>query len=250
MKQLLTRSPRLSLVVGAAGVAGAGLGLVLAAVAFARRGKPLHPVGIVANAVLSVSPGPVRSGPVRSGCSLLDEAGEHACLVRASYAVGSGPRYADIEGFALRIHLDGAEAAFTDILFASTGTGSLGRHLLTVRRPGAHAVQTTLFPVQVGGRALRLRLDPLDPGSQPWPAQHRLSWAHGTGPWHPFGELTVAWNGRGDAPERFDPVANPLPGTAQYPALARLREPAYRLARLARPSAGRLPSRGSSRSVP
>ena len=66
MKQLLTRSPRLSLVVGAAGVAGAGLGLVLAAVAFARRGKPLHPVGIVANAVLSVSPGPVRSGPVRS----------------------------------------------------------------------------------------------------------------------------------------------------------------------------------------
>lgn len=237
MSPLTTRASRLSAAgVVPAGLAGAGLGLGLALVAFARRGKPLHPVGVVAPAVLSVS-----RGSVGSGSPLLDEAGEHHCLVRASYAVGTGPEHADIEGFALRVHAGGAGAAVSDILFASTGTGSVGRHCLALRRAGAHDVQTTLFPLRVGSRGLLLRLDPLDAASQPWPTRYRLSWAHGSGSWHQFAELSVAWDGRGDAPERFDPVAHPLPGTAQYPVLAWLREPAYRLARLARPSAGRLP---------
>ncbi|MGA8978417.1 MAG: phosphodiesterase [Pedococcus sp.] len=237
MKTLPTGPSPLSAVAGVAfGVAGTGLGLVLGLVAVARRGKPLHPVGIVAPAVLSVSP-----GSVRSGSPLLDDAGEHSCLVRASYAMGTGPEHADIEGFALRVHPEGAGVAVSDILFASTGTGAVGRHVLTLRRAGAHDVQTTLFPLHVDGRALLLRLEPLDPGSQPWPTRYRLSWAHGHGGWHEFAELVVTWDGRRDAPERFDPVAHPLPGTAQYPVLAWLREPAYRLARLARPSAGRLP---------
>ncbi len=237
MSTVLTRPSRLAAAaVVPAGLAGAGLGLALALVALARRGKPLHPVGIVAPAVLSVVP-----GAGRSGSPLVDVAGEHPCLVRASYAVGTGPEHPDIEGFALRVRPEGAGDAVTDILFASTGTGSWGRNLLTVRRAGTHDVQTTLFPLRADGRALRLRLDPVDAGTQPWPTRYRLSWAHGLGSWHDCAELTVVWDGRGDAPERFDPVAHPLPGTTQYSALAWLREPAYRLARLARPSAGRLP---------
>jgi hypothetical protein len=61
--------------------------------------------------------------------------------------------------------------------------------------------------------------------------------SHGRGGWRPFGTLTVAWDGQLDAPERFDPIAHPLPGTTSYPVVAWLREPAYRLARRARPSA-------------
>lgn len=221
---------------GTVWLAGTGLGLAFAVLAVARRSKPLHPVGAVQTAVLVVT-----AGHARSGSPLLDEPGEHHCVTRASYALGSGPEHADIEGFALRVLVDGANTRITDVLFASTGTGPLGRHLLAVRRAGEHAVQSTLMPVRAGGHPLQLRLEPLDPLSQPWPRRYQLSWAHGKGPWHPFGELTVARDELRDAPVRFDPVAHPLAGTSQYSPLARLREPAYRLSRLARPSAGRLP---------
>lgn len=176
------------------------------------------------------------TSPTKCGSPLVDEPGEHDCLVRASYAVGRGPKRADIEGFALRMFPAGARRRVTDILFASTGVGPVGRYLLAVRRPGEHGPQTTLLPVRAAGRPLQLRLEPVDPRSQPWPTLYQLSWAYGRGRWHPFGALTVAWGGPGDAAERFDPVAHPLPETTQYPAVAWLREPSYQLARLARPS--------------
>lgn len=222
----------------AASVTGGVLGLAFAITALARRSKPLHPKGSVAGGVLKVTP-----GALKSGSSLLDEAGAHDCVVRASYAIGSGPHHADIEGFALRVLHPGRAMGCADILFASTRPGPIGRFLLVVHRAGLHAVQTTLLPVKVGHHSLVLRLEPLDHASQPWPARYALFWAHGSGPWQRFGTLTVDWDERGDATERFDPVANPLPDTSQYLALARLREPAYRLSRLARPSAGRLPPR-------
>lgn len=216
--------------------AGAALGVTFGVVAVLRRGKPLHPVGTVASAVLVVAP-----GAERSGSPLVDEAREHDCVVRASYAAGTGPRFPDIEGFAVRVPGPEGATGPADLLFASTGTGTLSRYLLTVRAPGRHGAQTTLLPVRAGGAPLQLRLDPVDPGGQPWPGTYELSWAHGSGRWHTFATLHADWAGAADAPERFDPVAHPLPGTTQYAAVAALREPAYHLARLARPSAGRLP---------
>lgn len=216
-------------------VAGALLGAAFGVTAGLRRSKPLHPVGVVGTAVLNVEP---RGR--RSGSPLLDTAGRHDCLVRASHALGTGPEYADIEGFALRLPREGG---WTDLLFASTGDSALGRYSLTVRPPGRHGVQTTLLPVRTrDGRPLQLRLEPLDPGSRPWPGSHALSWAHGAGAWQRCGTLEVDWSGPADAPERFDPVLHPLPGTTQYPVVALLREPAYRSSRLVRPSAGSLPA--------
>lgn len=212
------------------------MGIVSAVTTLARGAKPLHPVGTVARAVLTVTP---ASAAV--GAPLLDEPGEHACLVRASYAVGTGPEHTDIEGFALRVLAARADAGPSDLLFASTGVGRWNRQLLALRRPGRHAPQTTLLPIRAAGHPLLFRLDPVDGATQPWPAQYVLSWARGRGPWQRFASLAVSWEGRDDAPDRFDPVANPLSGTTQYAAVARLREPAYRLARLVRPSAGRLP---------
>ena len=242
----LRAAPFSPLVRGAASAAGTALGVTFAVVAGLRRSKPLHPVGSVASAVLTVTP-----AVDRSGSPLLDEPGDHDCVVRASWAVGSGPELPDIEGLAMRVLDAGADARPVDILFASTGTGPLTRYVLAVRTPGGHAGQTTLLPVRSAGRPLELRLDPVDADSQPWPTRYELSWAHGRGAWNLFGVLEVAWHGTADAPERFDPVANPLPGTCQYAAVAALREPAYHFARLARPSAGRLPTaterRGASR---
>src|SRR5690606_19509666 len=101
-------SPLSTLVTGAAGAIGAVLGTTFAVTARIRRSKPLHPVGVVARGVLTVAP-----GTERSGSPLLDEPGEHACLVRASYAMGTGPRLPDIEGFALRVMPKDPAAGFT-----------------------------------------------------------------------------------------------------------------------------------------
>lgn len=230
-------SPLSTLATGAAGALGAALGATFAVTARIRRSKPLHPVGVVAPALLTVVP-----GSDRSGSALLDEPGAHECLVRASYAMGTGPWLPDIEGFALRVLPADPDGPFTDILFASTGEGAWDRYALTMRPPGRHDTQTTLLPIRAGGRPLHLRLEPLDPATQPWPASYGLSWAHGRGPWHHVGGLAVRWGQPHDAPDRFDPVVNGLPGTTQYPAVTWLREPAYRMARLAWPRAGRLRS--------
>ncbi|HET7398172.1 MAG TPA: phosphodiesterase [Intrasporangium sp.] len=230
----------------AGGVFGAALGAAFATTALLRRTKPLHPEGVVSSATLRVTP-----ADARSGVPLLDTGGEHACTVRASYAVGTGPEAPDIEGFALRLPAGGAGRSAADVLFASTGTGRLSRFVLAVRRPGVHASLTTLLPVRAAdGSPLLLRLDPRPTrgagvagaaGAGPLPAAYALSWAHGRGQWHECGELAVPWDSGGaDAPRRFDPVANPLPGTGQYPLVEWLREPAYALSRLAWPRAGRL----------
>lgn len=230
-------SPLSTLATGAAGAVGAALGATFAVTARIRRSKPLHPVGVVARALLTVAP-----ATAHSGSPLLDEPGEHECLVRASYAMGTGPQLPDIEGFALRVLPRDPADPCTDILFASTGEGSWGRYVLTLRPPGRHDAQTTLLPVRAAGRPLQLRLEPLDRRTQPWPSSYRLSWAHGRGAWHHVGGLAVQWAEPHDAPDRFDPVVNQLAGTSQYPTVAWLREPAYRMARLAWQGAGRLPS--------
>lgn len=242
------RSPKTRVSVVAAGHAaltvasaatGAGLGAVFGLAAILRRDKPLHPVGAVAGARLVVTP----AAAAPCGSPLLDEPGEYECVVRASHAAGTGPERPDIEGLALRILAPATAEVLADVLFASTGVGRLSRHVLAVRRPGRHAALTTLLPVRSPSAPLYLRADPLDPGSRPWPAAYRILWAHGLGQWQPAATLTVTWGEPQDAPERFDPVQFPLPGTTQYAPITALREPAYLLARRAWPRAGQLPPR-------
>ena len=225
---------------GAVRVTGLVLGAAFGLTAVLRRSKPLHPEGAVAEGVLEVHP----TGP-SSGIALVDTAGTHDCIVRASYAMGTGPRLPDIEGLALRVS-SGAAQGVEDVLFASTGEGPTSRHVLLVRRPGRHRTQTTLLPVRAAGRPVVLRLEPVDADTQPWPTAYELSWAHVRGDWHPFARLTVARWDTGDAPTRFDPVTNRLRGTTQYAVVEGLREPAYRLARRAW-SAARGPALVSSR---
>jgi hypothetical protein len=216
-----------------AAVPGAVLAAVFGVVAILRHGKPLHPEGRIGAGHLVMDPGG------RSGCALLDEPGDLECLVRASYAMGTGPEAPDIEGFALRLLPEGQLEAPADVLFASTGSGRVGRFVLRLRRPGHHGVQTTLLPVQASGQPLLLRLLPRS-GGPGWPADYDLEWAHGTGAWQRCGRLTVDWVSGTDEPVRFDPIANQLPGTEEYRWVRWLREPAYLSARLLSPQAGRL----------
>ena len=209
----------------AGAVPGVALAAGLLATALVRRDKPLHPIGIVGDGVLRVTTS------ATSGVPLLDTPAEVPVLVRWSRAMGRDPDRSDIEGLALRF---GDENGPADVLFASTGSNAVARHLLVLRAPGEHATVTTLLPVATGPGSLLMRLEPLreTAGDEP-PAAYELSWSRVGRPWQTAGVLEVSWR-EGDDDVRFDPVLHQLPGTRQYAIVAALREPAYRAGRTVR----------------
>lgn len=215
-----TPAPRTGLVGALGAVPGAVLGATFGAVAKVRRTKPLHPVGRVGDATLVVTdPRP------RLGVPLLAAEGTHRCFARWSRAAGLPSPLPDVEGLALRL-----EEPRADLLFASTGTGSVGRYLLTPRGPRSHGTQTTLLPVASAAGPLLFAVTPAGDGEPP--RRYTLSVACGSREWETVGRVEVdRW--RDDEPTRFDPVTHMLPGTEQYPVVRLLREPSYLLARKA-----------------
>lgn len=198
--------------VGRAG--GAVLARAFGWAARLRGTRALHAVGFCGTGLLTVRPG------ARSGVVMLDDPGPHPCLVRWSRATGlrDGP---DIEGLAVR--LEGPASG--DVLVASTGTGVLTRHLLTVRRRHDHGPLTTLLPLSSPSGPLLLRLDPLTDTADP-PSSYRLLVAAPGRPWHERGRLDITWTDE-DCTRRHDPVGHPPAGTWTHPLWARLREPSY-----------------------
>ena len=205
----------------------AGGALLAAAFGLAARlrgTRSLHPVGVCGTGTISVTPGP------GSGVVLLDDPGPHPCLVRWSRATGKREGR-DLEGLAVRI--EGPSAG--DVLLASTGTGTVGRHVLTVRDRHDHGPLTTLLPLSTGRGPLLVRLDPEevpaptrdqgDDVDDP-PTAYRLLVAAPGQPWHERGRLEISWTDR-DCTRRHDPVGHPPAGTWTHPLWARLRDPAY-----------------------
>ncbi len=206
----------------AAAVAGQVFGQVLGAVAALRNAKPLHPRGVVHAGTL------VRRGAA-TGVPLLDDAGPRPCLVRTSRSIGLPAPLPDIHGVALRLEEDGRPV---DLLFATTGSGTLTRYVLRpVRSP--QAALTTMMPLRTPSGALQLRLTPAGQSgtAQEWvlsvstPA--RRTWepiAHlvaGTGPARPDA----------DPPLRFDPVRHVPAGASVDRWIRLVRDPSYVLAR-------------------
>lgn len=195
-------------------VGGAVLARGFGLAARLRGTRALHAVGFCGTGRLTVRPG------APSGVVLLDQPGPHPCLVRWSRATGlrDGP---DVEGLAVR--LEGPASG--DVLVASTGTGPLTRHLLTVRRRHDHGPLTTLLPLSTARGPLLLRLDPLTDTADP-PSAYRLLVAAPGRPWHERGRLDITWTDE-DCTHRHDPVGHPPTGTWTHPLWARLRQPSY-----------------------
>lgn len=211
-------------VVAATAVPGAVLGGVFGAVAKVRRDKPLHPRGQVGDAVLHVTdPVPWLRIP------LLTSEASRPCVVRWSRAAGLPSPLPDVQGLAVRIEQRGSDAT-ADLLFASTGTGSLTRFLLSPRAPHSHGPLSTLLPVESRMGAVVFLATPADAGHPP--RRFDLAVAHGASSWLKVGFLEVDTWGP-DRPTRFDPVHNELAGTRQYPVVRGLREPSYLFARRA-----------------
>jgi hypothetical protein len=206
--------------VSAAG--GVALGLAAKATGAARSAaKPLHPTGRLLTGRLQ------RHGlEVGTGVRLLDEPGDEEVVVRESRAIGLHEWLPDIQGLAIRVtNPDGSPG---DVLLASTGWGRLTRFVLTPSVTTYGRPMTTLLPY-------RTPKGPLLLGAR---SEHagvvRLACALGGGPWRSFADLAVHDEDAGDPTVSFDPVLHPVPGLAQYPAVVRLREPAYHFARRSR----------------
>ncbi|MBA2952683.1 hypothetical protein GON03_21915 [Nocardioides sp. MAH-18] len=185
--------------------------------------KPLHPDGEV------YAGGLARRGTAfgpHTGVPWIDEPGADDVVVRLSRAVGLPDGVPDIHGLALRVLGPDGPA---DVLFANTGTRRLTRFALTASRHPRARPMTTLLPYRAPSGPVLLRVDSAGPGS------YELSWARPSSRWHPFATLHVDER-LGDPTVSFDPIVHRLPGLAQYPAVLRLREPAYRRARRSRAS--------------
>lgn len=204
-------------------------GLLLAgatrAVGALRRGeRPLHPRGEWWEATLR------RTGtrPL-TGARWLDEAGEDVVLVRFSTAVGFPGWCPDIQGVALRVPVDGADGQkHADVLWASTGSGGVGRYVLRPARAGRGSPYTTLLPYRGPQGSVLLRLEDHDDRT------YELAHSSASGSWRPFATLTL----RGMLPVpteadavRFDPVLAPPPGLEHHDWVRWLRGPAYVAAR-------------------
>lgn len=205
--------------------AGSVLGGLSAAAARLRHAKPLHPTGRAYDARVR------RAGTGdRYGAPWLDRPGEDRGLARLSRAVGLPGGVPDVLGLALTF--DGPDGVRHDLLLASTGLGALGRFVLRPRRDPFASAYTSLLPYASSRGPLLLAAVPALGHPGPLPA-FRLLVARLAGRWREFGSLDLSERAGPDPdpPVRFDPILHPLPGLAYYPALVRLREPAYAAAR-------------------
>jgi len=213
---------------GASRVGGALFRVTFAVVARLRpTEKPLHPRGATVGATIrrtGLSPG--------VGVPWIDEAGFDDVSVRVSRAIGLPAPWPDIRGLAIRVPT--GPDTHGDLLFATTGRGSLGRFILLPARTSFSQTYSTLFPYRTASGPLLLAAQPDGDGS------FFLACASPRGTWRTFGVLKLKTSSAGtsagpdDVGPSFDPVLHQIPRLDYYPWASSLREGAYRAARWSR----------------
>lgn len=233
-----------------ASTAGRAVAVPLGALAWLRRGKPMHPRGAVFHAVLE------RSGSDPAwGVPWLDVDARDQVLVRFSRGAGLPAPLPDLLGLAVRIP-DGERPI--DLLLSSTGRGSVLRWVPLLRRDAA-VTYTSIMGYRSDAGILRIAALPEDDGAPAEPAElaaevggqagdrrlvFTLAAARGAERWRPFARLTLT--GPTDALDPdvgFDAVRHAPPGLTADGPMARFRAPAYARAREQR-TVGRLSRRG------
>jgi hypothetical protein len=203
--------------------AGIVLATAFGAVARVTRRKPLHARGTTWDAELRVdAPVPEIHVP------LFEDRGVHACVVRVSRALGAREGRWDIGGLAIRIPEAGELGRPADLLFATTGTGRITRHVLRPTSGAAERPLTTLLPTRVGHRSMVLLVRPSTADIHP--REYELAMSVDGAPWCTVGLVALQARRSPDV-ARFDPVVNELGGTSAPPWVVAVREPSYRWSR-------------------
>ncbi|MBM7806213.1 hypothetical protein JOD57_002050 [Geodermatophilus bullaregiensis] len=208
-----------------------------------RDGKPMHPRGVVLDAVLERT-----GGPRDWGVRWLAEPAREPAVVRLSRGAGLPAPLPDLLGLAVRLP-DGDRPV--DLLLSTGGTGRRTRYV-PVPRVDAAATYSSFMGYRSTAGTLRLVAVPDGPRgvrSDPGPVADavsgrglafRLLVARGGGDWVPFARLVLtAPVAEPDPDLRFDAVRNPPPGLLADGPMARFRAPAYAAAREGRSGTGR-----------
>lgn len=136
-----------------------GAGVVRAA-SLVRGERVIHAKGTTLSGRLLVP------GGADLGVPLLDEPGQHACLVRMSRSLGLPDRLPDILGVALRVCDAHGEGRHQDLLLDSTHSWPLARRLPLPMYDVLGTLFSSLTPYELGGRRWLLGLLP-DPAAPP-----------------------------------------------------------------------------------
>jgi len=138
--------------------AGRAAAAALGAASFLRQRRIFHPDGVALEATLTISP------ERRSGSRLLDDPGEHACIVRLSRGIGLPETSPDVMGVAIRVRTEGVEQ---DLLFASVaGDGPVGHHVLAPAATFASRPLSTVLPYRTSTSLLTLLLKVPEPDAR------------------------------------------------------------------------------------
>lgn len=220
----------------AAPVAGAFGGL-----SWLRRARVFHPRGVAFRGTLrrtGLEPG--------TGSAFLDEPGEGLAVVRFSKAAGLPDPLPDVLGVAVRaVDVDGP-GRHRDLLFASSASAPVLRHLLVPARRLASRPCSCVLPYATPSGTVMLAaaaedgpsVDRMAAGAAPAPV--RLLAATPTGQWRTWGVLLPEH--RLSAAEHTELAFDPWnAGVDLRPSgiLNRLRHPAYAASRAGRPGGGR-----------
>ncbi|GAA3501792.1 hypothetical protein GCM10019016_088990 [Streptomyces prasinosporus] len=213
-----------------------------------RSAPALHPHGVLCSGTLAV---PGRTDG-EWGVPWLDRPGSYAVTVRWSRALGLPRRLPDGLGLAVRVTDAGGPGDALDVLFTSSGSGRLGRHL-PLPRPGALAgPYSTLLSYRTGDRERVLAAFPVHDtgdaaGTRPalWqelarrPVRFDLRAAAADEPWRTFASLTLeaVLPAPATVTVSYDPYAHSLPGLHPTGRLRRLRDAAYAGSRRGRTAA-------------
>ncbi|MEU4550250.1 hypothetical protein [Nonomuraea dietziae] len=219
-------------------VLSVGLAAAFGAAARLRRGRPLHPDGLVLNAALSL-----HGAPQHRGVAFLDEPAELRGVARLSRSIGLPAPLPDVLGLALRWQqpVAGATGPASDLLLATTGHTMAGRRLLRPATRWAPGTYGSLFTYATGsGRVLLgavarrswsspADFDALAHAIEQRPLLFDLVVASPAGPWERFGVLELDGPALQDVtePMRFNPIRHPIPGLNPAAWHRQLREPAY-----------------------
>lgn len=140
--------------------AGLSIGAVLALVAAVRRGKAVHPKGVVYGARLVVS-GASQAPPAR----LLREPSEHRAIVRLSRSLGLPRPLPDLLGLSLRVLDAYGRGRHQDLLLVTSVDRPLLHHVFVPATDAQQRPYTSALPYRTGGERFLIGVlpDPCSP---------------------------------------------------------------------------------------
>jgi hypothetical protein len=143
--------------------AGVSTGAVLAVGAALRRGKVVHPQGVVFEARLTV-PG---ASAAPSAAELLSRPAEHAALVRFSRSLGLPRPLPDLLGMSIRVLDAYGRGAHQDLLLVTSADLPVVRHVFLPARDVQQRPYTSSLPFRAGRERFIVGVLPCEDSPRP-----------------------------------------------------------------------------------